>query len=94
MQVRAGETIPWLMTCVAERPIPTTTRCPTLSGRAAAYTSRHRVAVTPPPSMSLAPSSEGHRPSSPRTTPTVAMINAKLRSTRMAVVRTRRTTAS
>ena len=36
MQVRAGETTPWLMTWVAARPIPTTTRCPTLSGRAAA----------------------------------------------------------
>ena len=82
------------MTWVAERPIPTTIRWPTLSGRAAAYTTRHSVAVTPPPSISLAPRRVGHRPISPSTIPVVAITRAEARSTRIAVVRVRRTTAS
>ena len=94
MQVRAGETTPWLRTWVVERPIPTTTRCPRLSGRAAAYTTRHSVTVLPPPSISLAPRRVGHRPNRPSTTPVVAMTSAEHRSTRSAVVRVRRTTAS
>ena len=35
-QDMAGETTPWLMTWVVERPRPMMTRCPTDNGRAAA----------------------------------------------------------
>ena len=94
MQVRAGETTPVLMTWVAERPMPTMTRWPTLRGRAAAYTSRQSVAVVPPPSMRSSPRRVGHAPSRPRTTPVVAMTRDEMSSTRTAVVRVRLTTAS
>ena len=94
MQVRAGETTPWLITWVAVRPMPTTTRWPTLSRRAAAYTSMQKEAVAPPPSISLAPRRVGHAPSSPSTMPVVAMTSADPRSTRIAVVRVRRTIMS
>ena len=55
---------------------------------------RQTVAVSPPPSMSLSPSSQGQAPSSRTTTPTVLMTRAEPSSTRTAVVIVRRTVES
>ena len=55
---------------------------------------RQTVAVSPPPSMSLPPSSPGQAPSSRMTTPTVLMTRAEPSSTRTAVVIVRRTVES
>ena len=55
---------------------------------------RQTVAVGPPPSMSLPPSSPGQAPSSMTTMPTVLMTRAEPSSTRTAVVIVRRTVES